>query len=421
LADFELGNQASTLLAKQQPDALNLGRLFNQLQDLLGADTSLKMPLRDLFGREVFRKLLLAKQPSQKQAFKDALIQDLQSVYSPALVARLEAFLNGLIGVEAGEQTSQLQRPSAPLPAVVALRGGADDEDVATVMASAATDPAAVAPAPEAGGAQSADRKPTAPSLQHNASHLLKPLLIAAGAGVVLLGVVLVSSRRPCPGGMQCSLASSFGLIKLDEPGLRSRYEHIAQQRLKAEFVPDLQIRQREVEQLQSELKRGTYSSALAAQLQDLHAELEDQIQSEQGYYDQYKRDEAIVSGIGVVKTPAEAQRLEAAAKRLDAIPATSLVRKPARYQAQLAALKLRPFLAEAKTAKMQQLMQQRAQQVEAERARVKAEMNRKESEARRQFALYQQQQQKSRNGLPAPKPKPKARISSASESDYAF
>ena len=394
------------MLARQQPESLNLGRLFNEIQDLLGADTSLKVPLRDLFAREVFRKLLLASQSSQKLAFKDSLVQDLQSVYSPALVARLEAFLNGLIGSGVDEQTSQLQPPPAnPIPAAVALRGPVEEE-VATVMA---TDPAPEAPSPVAAAPSAPVAKPVGrPALLAVA---LRPLLWGGGAALVVLGVVLISSRRPCPGGMQCSLASSFGLIKLSEAGIKERYAHITQERQKAEFVPDLENRRREVEQLQAELKRGSYGPALASELQALHGSLDEQIQGEQGYYDQYKQDEAIVSSIGVVKNKDEAKRLEAAAKRLDAIPQTSLMRKAARYQAQLAAIKLRPFVAEAKTAEMQKLMVRKTAEMKAKEASVKADIAAKEKLARAEYARMQKEaarlkaQAAAQNRQPAPKP----------------
>lgn len=397
------------MLARQQPESLNLGRLFNEIQDLLGADISLKVPLRDLFAREVFRKLLLADQLSQKLAFKDSLVQDLQSVYSPALVARLEAFLNGLIGSEADEQTSQLQpTPAQAIPAAVALRGPVEEE-VATVMASdpasavASSAPPPAATAPSAPVAKPAGR-PGLPTVA------LRPLLWGGGAVLVVLGVVLISSRRPCPGGMQCSLASSFGLIKLSEAAIQERFDHITQERQKAEFVPDLDNRKREVEQLQAELKRGSYSKALASRLQSLHGSLEEQIQSEQAYYDQYKQDEAIVSSIGVVKTKDEAKRLEAAAKRLDAIPKTSLMRKAARYQAQLAAIKLRPFVAEAKAAEMQKLMVRKTAEMKAKEAAVKADIAAKERLARAEYARLQAEarrlkaQAATQNRQPAPK-----------------
>lgn len=425
MADFDLGAQARTLLAQQQHEALNLGQLFNQLQDLLGADVSLKVPLRDLFGREIFRKLLVAKQTSQKLAYKDALIQELQSVYSPALVSRLDAFLNGLIGSEAADSTSQLQpqaQPSAPLPAGLGLRGPVD-EDVATVMASAPVSSGSGSSAAESSMAASASaqasplsdaaKAPMPARLSRLIRDQSKPLLIGAGVVVFVLGLALVSSRRPCPAGMACSLASSFGLLKLDEASIRQRYQHIVAQRDKAEFLPDLQLRQREVEQLQSELKRGGYSQPLSDQMASLHSEIDQQIESEQGYYDQYKRDEAVVSSIAVVKSMAQAKQLEAAAKRLDAIPQTSLVRKAARYQAVIAFNKLRPFVAEAKTAQMQQLMQQRAKQVEAERAKVQNEIRRKEELARKQFAAYQRQQQERRPAAAPSRPKPRPQADS--------
>lgn len=407
--DFELGRQARALLARQDAQSLNLGRLFNELQDLLGADVSLKVPLRDLVGREVFRKLLQARQPSQQLAFKDSLVQDLQSVYSPALVGRLEAFLNGLIGSEAGDHTSQLQSeaPALNLPQGLNFKGPVE-EDAATVMAA---DPAASTPEPAA--AASAPPKPAQHKPARPLAERLRPLGIAGAVGALVVFVGLFSSRRPCPVGMQCSLASSFGFIKLSEADLRQRLAQIRTSREQAESLPDLENRRREVQQLQSELGKGGYGPELATQASALNNELGDQISREQGYYDQYKQDEAVVSSIGVVKNADEAKRLDAAARRLDAIPKTSLMRKAARYQAQMAAIKLRPFLAESKTAEMQKLMARRAKEVEAERARVQAEIRRKEAMAKAEYARLQKEQARLRSqaaaaqSRPAPRPAP--------------
>ena len=381
--------------------------------------------MRDLFGREVFRKLLLARQVSQQLAFKDALVQDLQTVYSPSLVARLEAFLNGLIGSDAAEQTSQLQPPqappAAPLPTGVVLKGQVD-EDVATVMASDLTPAAASPTAPQATTSSASSAPSAAPAKPARAAglpaHLLRPLLMAGGAAVVVLGVVLISSRRPCPAGMQCSLASSFGLIKLSEAAINERYGHIRQQRDKAEFVPDLENRRREVAQLQDELKRGSYSPALAANLKSLDEELAKQIAGEQGYYDQYKQDEAVVSGIGVVKSMAEAKRLEAAAKRLNAIPKSSLVYNAAHYQAQVAAIKLRPFVAEAKTAQMQKLMVQKTAEMKAKEAAVRADIATKERLARAEYVRMQREAAALKRQAAAAQNRPAARPAQPANND---
>jgi len=390
LADFELGQRTRTLLANQQPESLNLSRLFNEIQDLLGADISLKVPLRDLFGREVFRKLLLATQPSQKLAFKDSLIQDLQSVYSPALVMRLEGFLNGLIGSDADDQTSQLQPQAAsPIPAAVALRRPVDDEEVATVMASAAPSAVGSAVAADAVGdapkpANAAAVAPAQAPRSLAPGAIWRPVLRGSAGLLLVFGVVVVSSRRPCPAGMQCSLASSFGLVKLNEAAINQRADHIAKQRNKAEFLPDLENRRREVEQLQAELKSGTYSPPLVSALQALGDSLDEQITAEQGLYEQYKKDEAIVSSIGIVESIDEAQKLDAARKRLDATPKTSLVRKQAHYQAQSAAMKLKPFLAEIKNKELLALMKHEREKALAQQQKIQGEIMRKQEEFKR-------------------------------------
>ena len=61
VSDHQLGQKLAALMAQQSSSNLPYTVVFNQLQDLLGDDTALQGPLRDLLGRAVFRQMVGAQ------------------------------------------------------------------------------------------------------------------------------------------------------------------------------------------------------------------------------------------------------------------------------------------------------------------------------------------------------------------------
>ena len=106
IADYQLGRRLAGLMAEQTAANLPANAVYSQVQDLLGADTSLLGPLRDLLARPAFRQLFAGDQQSVLLGGRDALLQDLANTYHPAMVARLAAVIDGSLGLPAGPPPS---------------------------------------------------------------------------------------------------------------------------------------------------------------------------------------------------------------------------------------------------------------------------------------------------------------------------
>ncbi|MFN9619248.1 MAG: hypothetical protein ACK55X_06005 [Synechococcaceae cyanobacterium] len=97
--DYEVGQQIATLIGREGGGSFSPAPLIGQVQDLLGQDTTLLGPLRDLLQRPGFRRLFADGQRSVQISGRDALLQDLASLYHPAVVNRLAAVLDGCLGL----------------------------------------------------------------------------------------------------------------------------------------------------------------------------------------------------------------------------------------------------------------------------------------------------------------------------------
>lgn len=126
-SDYRLGQTIAALFAAQRGSDLPAGAILAQLQDLLGSDTALLVPLRDLLQRPAYRQLqdqgAAGDSPSQLLAGRDALLQDLALTYQPAVLARLAAVIDGSLAL-----------PPGPAPSVTASASVSPD-------AGAAADP----------------------------------------------------------------------------------------------------------------------------------------------------------------------------------------------------------------------------------------------------------------------------------------
>ena len=108
-SDYCLGQRIAALWAdpgslEQAPghslsSRLSSQRLLAQVQDLVGADTALLGPMRDLLLRPAFRSLLGVQPGAAQLAVRDALLHDLLATYQPQLVARLGTVLDGCLGL----------------------------------------------------------------------------------------------------------------------------------------------------------------------------------------------------------------------------------------------------------------------------------------------------------------------------------
>lgn len=104
--DYQLGCRLAERVAAAGAEAFESGRCSRRISsavpDLLGAETSLATPLADLVRRPGFALLFSPGPRSQRLGHRDALLADLHQLYSPAMVQRLAAVLNGCLGEAPG-------------------------------------------------------------------------------------------------------------------------------------------------------------------------------------------------------------------------------------------------------------------------------------------------------------------------------
>ncbi|MFM7361907.1 MAG: hypothetical protein ACKO25_08810 [Cyanobium sp.] len=98
-ADRALGSQLAALL-HQQSD-LPAQRIQALLPDLLGQDQGLINPLRDLVGRPAFLQLLRRRDRAASRQLRHTLLEELSYTYSPRMMVRLAAVLDGLLPASA--------------------------------------------------------------------------------------------------------------------------------------------------------------------------------------------------------------------------------------------------------------------------------------------------------------------------------
>lgn len=180
--DQALGQRLSRLIRQSGEDAFESGvisrRLQAQLQDLLGAETSLLNPLRDLLQRPAFRQLFQLNSQGQILNARDALMRDLAEVYSPAIVSRLDAVLQGCLNLPAGATTWPSAQPASPQPPSVPAYDAAPPPSQLTPTAPPA---ATVVTIPERSQAAS--------------TIVIALLALICGALVMALAGVLINSR----------------------------------------------------------------------------------------------------------------------------------------------------------------------------------------------------------------------------------
>ncbi len=179
-------------------------RLQAQLQDLLGADTTLLHPLRDLVQRPAFRQLFSTSSQGQTLHARDSLLRDLAEVYSPVLLSRLDGVLQGCLNLPAANSTGN--DPNWP-GARAANQGPGSSAYAASGYGAAGSSASAYNAslyrdwAPSTTGNTIPAPTPTVvtiqqPRQQGPAAALIALLALICGALVMTLAGVLVTSRN---------------------------------------------------------------------------------------------------------------------------------------------------------------------------------------------------------------------------------
>jgi len=224
-SDHELGQRLGQWIQQAGDGAFEGGvlsrRLQAQLQDLLGADTTLLHPLRDLLQRPAFRQLFSGSSQGQTLHARDALLRDLAEVYSPVLLNRLDGVLQGCLNLPAANTNSTGHEPAWPGAAAAYASSGygasATNASAYTSSAynnssynnSAYNSSASTAAAPSATGNPIPGPAPTVvtiqqPRQQGPAAVLIALLALICGALVMTLaGVLLTSRNAPTTGQAQ--------------------------------------------------------------------------------------------------------------------------------------------------------------------------------------------------------------------------
>lgn len=116
--DHQLGQRLAAQIAARGGARFEAAPLLSQVQDWLGADTALLVPMRDLLQRPAFRSLFSGEAASVQLGRRDALLADLASTYTPAVLHRLALVIDGCLGLPAGTPAPSLPA-STPGPGPV--------------------------------------------------------------------------------------------------------------------------------------------------------------------------------------------------------------------------------------------------------------------------------------------------------------
>ena len=224
-SDYQLGQKIGSLIAAQAASKLPPSSILSQVQDLVGADTALLGPLRDLLARPTYRQLCGEGQQSVLVGGREALLQDLATTYHPAVLERLAVVIDGSLGLPPGPSPSsqgvwpEASQPANPYPYPSAPH---DPRSVPSGWGGAPSQvsqppPWAGAPAPGPYPPQVAVAPPAAPASGASAVTALLVALVSLLTGAVLLGLgwALLSTRQltaqssASPGSAITSSASS--------------------------------------------------------------------------------------------------------------------------------------------------------------------------------------------------------------------
>ena len=116
IIEQQLGCNLAALIAQQASSNLPFSVIYSHLQDLLGDDTALLGPLRDLLGRPAFQQLVGLKRHSVQVGARDALLQDLALTYNAGMVVRLAGVIDGCIGLPPGSVPPMSQQSAYSTP-----------------------------------------------------------------------------------------------------------------------------------------------------------------------------------------------------------------------------------------------------------------------------------------------------------------
>ncbi len=209
--DHQLGQKIAALFTAQQASDLPPSAILSQVQDLLGADTSLLGPLRDLLLRPTFRQLISQASGGGSHSLllagRDALLQDLALTYHPGVVSRLAAVIDGSLGLPPGSVPAAAAAGVGTPTGANPFQGASGDPRAATGGWAGSTTYASQPPPWAGAPAPPSQQVPyVAPPAPASGPSPVTALLIAlvsllSGAVLLALGWMLFSGRPQVSGG----------------------------------------------------------------------------------------------------------------------------------------------------------------------------------------------------------------------------
>lgn len=111
----DLGEQLRAWLLADPASLRQSRALTNRLIDAMGANDSLKGPIRDLANQPLLLQALHSQGASQRSAVA-SLTAQLRGTYAPAVLTELLDLINTATGLEVDERNSRAQQPPEPQP-----------------------------------------------------------------------------------------------------------------------------------------------------------------------------------------------------------------------------------------------------------------------------------------------------------------
>ncbi len=322
--DWRLGQRLAEAL-QSQPHAPP-SQAIAVLSDLLGADVSLLLPLRDLVGRPGFQSLdALRLGQGSRQAQRDALLQSLGETYNPQVLARLAAFLDGYLESQAPNRVSNsgsFPPGSPPQPSTVPVSSW---NPASTVPMTVVADPSDLpTPAPGVPFASPAPPASAATTSGTRSNGRRMPLLVAGSVVVLALavGATLRANFLCAPFGV-CSAAS------ID--AANAALDQAQEAAVALGKANDLTTYEQSLDDLDRHLGKITTDALLGRSGQDTRKQLEEKARKGRDRLRQEKRHQLTVQQVKADLESSEAMPQQAAAarrtalvRRLDSVPSGS-------------------------------------------------------------------------------------------------
>jgi hypothetical protein len=283
-----IGGQLALYLRQSEGPWPSTASLQGMAADLVGAHTELALPLRELVSRPAFRALAEKAGSGGGLLERDALLQDLQCTFAPAVVAGLAEVLNGML-------------------------------DLPSIPAEPAPEQRPVSPPSEPPRSVEQPRPARRPS-----SRVPLVVLLSLGTAAVAAALVLLSRTSP--------LCGAFGLcpqaVGLSQSPSALQAALAAEQALRrAGSVDDYASALEQLERELLKLSGDPLSSEQQQQLSALQATARDArqtLQAERADQEALARAEEAIAAAKASPAVAQTPQLTAARQALDAIPPRS-------------------------------------------------------------------------------------------------